>query len=279
MAAAVRWSAGQEHHVPIVVRGTSSSFIIRKTAISPFQHRSGMRKNGHTLPPPVSARRRLSSPSLALCLLTAAVEPRIDHFARRNGLLRRRGQCQANERIANGVSQASVGITLGWYRSNAGSRFVLAGELLRLPNAIDASPQQASLFGTRIVSDRIKIRRAQIASPLHVAALWIDNDRRRNDDDPHADETDRKRVADYEALAETPTPRSTTHARPRPATAISRIISRKRIGAANRAGLNDDAERLTKRLDIAEQVCSQPVPTFSGTPASPRLRGQLILTT
>ena len=79
---------------------------------------------------------------------------------------------------------------------------------------------------------------------------------------PHADENDRKQVAECEALAERAYADMYDSRSPAACYSDLKDYFAQAIGAANRAGLNDDAERLTKRLEHCKQVYRSQFSTF-----------------
>ena len=79
---------------------------------------------------------------------------------------------------------------------------------------------------------------------------------------PHADENDRKQVAEYEALAERAYADMYDSRSPAACYNDLKDYFAQAISAANRAGLNDDAERLTKRLERCKQVYRSQFSTF-----------------
>jgi hypothetical protein len=79
---------------------------------------------------------------------------------------------------------------------------------------------------------------------------------------PRADKTDRKQVADYEALAEGAYAELYDSRAPAGCYSDLKDYFAQAIGAAERAGLTDDAERLTKRLEHCKQVYRSQFSTF-----------------
>ena len=79
---------------------------------------------------------------------------------------------------------------------------------------------------------------------------------------PDANEADRKQVAEYEALAERAYAEMYDSRSPAGCYSDLKDYFAQAIDAANRAGLTDDAERLTKRLDHCKQVYRSQFSTF-----------------
>ena len=79
---------------------------------------------------------------------------------------------------------------------------------------------------------------------------------------PDANEADRRQVAEYEALAEGAYAEMYDSRSPAGCYSDLKDYFAQAIGAAERAGLNDDAERLTKRLEHCRQVYRSQFSTF-----------------